>query len=199
MLAGMAVLFLLICILVAAVLGRRTLNQFTDTQPMPLPRVEIPQAQIDEVQQRVQAFVHAVRTGEPAQPLELNANEINALIATDENLEAFKGKLYVILEGTQFKGQVSVPLADLGLRRFKGRYLNGLATFSLAITNGQLQLGIQSLTVRSKPLPRVYLEKIGGLNLAQDLVSNPRAAAALRKVQDIYVRDGKLVIVPKPE
>ena len=117
--------------------------------------------------------------------------------ATDPDLEPFKGKVYVAIEGDQLKGQMSIPMAEAGLPAFRGRYLNGAGTFKLSVRNGLLCLTAQTIDVKGKTLPEVYMQKIRTENLARNLNSDPRASAALDRVQDIQVKDGKVVIVPK--
>jgi len=86
-------------------------------------------------------------------PLTLTSDEINALIATDPDLQPLKGKLYVTLENEHIKGQLSVSMDEAGLPMFRGRYLNGSGTFSLSLRNGILRLTAQEIAVKGKPLP----------------------------------------------
>ena len=83
-LAGSA---LLVAVLTTAFLGlwhfKRALNEFTDTRPMPAPVAQVSAAQVEEVQQRIEAFGQAVRDHRPVAPLVVSAEDINALIATD--------------------------------------------------------------------------------------------------------------------
>src|SRR6266404_3546892 len=116
--------------------ARKMFNDFTDSKPLPLPTVQLSQPQLDELQQRIERFREAVRQRQPAAPLALTANEINALIATDPDLKELKGKLYVTIEGGQLKGRISVPMEQVGLPVFRGRYLNGDGTFSVSLRNG---------------------------------------------------------------
>src|SRR5215468_5409734 len=108
------------CILVLVVLAGlilgylKILNAF-DTKPAALPTVDMSDADMQQVRQRVDTFRSDVRSAHPTQPLTLSANEINALIATDPNMKALKGKVYVAIEDNQVKGQVSVPTSDVGL------------------------------------------------------------------------------------
>jgi hypothetical protein len=194
-------LVLLALLLGALLLGlhyvRKMVNQFTDTQPMALPTVQMSQADIDKVKQRWEAFQTAVREQRPTKPLVLTADDINALIASGPDRQPLKGKLYVGLEGNQLKGEVSLPLQDLGLRMFKGRYLNGSATFNLSLHNGVLFVTAQTITVKGKPLPEVYMQGIRKENLAAGVVNEPKAVAVLQGLQDIAVKDGKLVVEPK--
>ncbi len=91
-----------------------------------------------------------------------------------------KGKFYVSLEGDQLKGEVSVPLRDMGLTMFKGRYLNGSATFNLSFQNGALSVTPQTIIVKGKPVPEEYMQEIRKQNLAASLTNQPEAVAVLQ-------------------
>jgi hypothetical protein len=193
----------LLAILIAFLLGlyqlKKMLNFYTDTQGVALPTVQMTAPEIEQLKQRVENFQDAVRTGRPTPPLTLSAEEINAFIQTDPNLARVKGKLYVTIEGDRLKGQISAPLDDLGLALFRGRYLNGSGIFSIALRNGDLLVTADSLVVKGRPLPGVYMDKIRSQNLAANMSNNPRASVALNHLQDIKISDGKLVLVPKVE
>jgi hypothetical protein len=192
----------LVAILVAFLLGlhlfKKMLNEYTDSQPMPLPTVQMAPAQIEQVQRRVDGFREAVRTGKSPTALELTSDEINALIANDPEYQALRGKLYVTLEDDKVKGQVSFPMARLGLPLFRGRYLNGAGTFSVSFQNGLLRVIPKEIQVKGKPLPSVYMQRIQSENLAAQANDNPRSVEALNRLQSIEVKDSKLIIVPKP-
>jgi hypothetical protein len=193
----------LLVILLAFLLGlhqlKKMLNFYTDSHPVPLPTVQMTSTEIDELKQRIENFQDAVRSGRPIPPLTLTADEINAFIQTDTNLVRVKGKLYVTIEGNRVKGQVSLPLDDLGLRIFRGRYLNGTGLFAVGIQSGNLVVTPELLVVKGKPLPGVYMDKFRSQNLAESVNSNPRASVALNHLQEIRVNDGKLILVPKVE
>src|SRR5882672_8994681 len=89
------------CILVLVVLAGlllgylKILNSFTDTKPIALPSVDMSDSDMQQVRHRVDTFRDDIRSARPTQPLSLTGNELNALIATDPNLQPLKGKLYV--------------------------------------------------------------------------------------------------------
>lgn len=194
-------LVLLVIVLGALMVGlhyvRKMINQFTDSQPMELPTVQMPQEEIDKLKQRFEAFQKAVREQRPTEPLDLTADDINALIASEPKRQDLKGKLYVGFAGDQVKGEVSVPLREIGLGMFKGRYLNGSATFNLSFTNGMLWVAPQTIIVKGRPVPEMYMQEIRKQNLAASLANEPAAVAVLQGLQEIQVKDGKLVAVPK--
>jgi hypothetical protein len=187
----LALLFLGLCYV------KHLVNRYTDTKPMELPTVHLSPAEAAQVKERFEAFQQAVREQRPTKPLVLSADDINALIASGGEQEAWKGKVYVSLDDDKLKGQVSVPLQDVGLSMFKGRYLNGSATFNLSFRNGRLSVTPQTIQVKGEPLPEVYLQQIRKQNLAVALTNDPGAAAVLRGLEEIAVKEGKLVIEPK--
>jgi len=195
-------------VLLAIVLGallvglhyvRKMVNRFTDAKPMEMPTLQMSKAEIDQVKQRFEAFQQAVREQHATKPLVLTADDVNALIAGGSEPQALKGKLYVSLEGDQVKGEVSVPLEEVGLRMFKGRYLNGSATLNLGFRDGVLIVTPQTLIVKGNPVPEVYMQEIRKQNFAAGLTNQPAAVAVLRGLQDIEVKEGKVVIVPKEQ
>ena len=194
-------LVLLLMVVLGGLFGlyyaRKMFNDFTETKPATLPAVRLSRPEIEQLQQRIDNFRQAVRQSKPTGPLNLTADELNALIATDADLKALNGKLYVTLSGNQIEGQLSVPMEAVGLSLFKGRYLNGTGKFALSIHNGRLRLYVLSFVAKGRPIPTVYMDEIRKHNLAEGINSDPRAAAALDWLENIKVQDGKLILEPK--
>jgi hypothetical protein len=176
---------------------KKMVYRYTDAQPMELPTVQLPKAEMDKLQRRFDAFEIALREHRPVQTLTLKPDEINALIANGAGREALQGKLYVGIEGNQLKGQVSVPLQDVGLTLFKGRYLNGSATFSMGLHKGLLVVVPQTVMVKGNPLPELYMAKLRRENLAASLTNEPKAVVMMQSLEDVQIKDGTLVVVPK--
>jgi len=191
----------LLAILLAGLLGlqqfRSMLNKYTDTRPMPLPEVSFSPAVLDQLLRRVEDFRDDLRAGRTPPPLMLSAAEINALIAHDPELKALKGKFYVLLNGDQLKAKVSLPMEDVGLPRFHGRYLNGTATLGIALHNGVLFLYAQEFVARGKPIPAAYMNVIRRQNLAAQANDNARASVALNLLESIEVKNGHLIVTPR--
>ena len=196
-------LVLLVLVLGALMAGlhyvKKMVNQLTDSRPMELPTVQMSPAEIDNLKQRFEAFQKAVRERRPTEPLVLAADDINALIANGPERQSLKGKFYVSLDRDKLKGEVSVPLREMGLSLFKGRYLNGSATFNLSFNHGALSVAPQTILVKGAPLPEVYMQEIRKQNLAAGFTNEPSAGEVLQALEDIQVKDGKLVVVPKEQ
>ena len=191
-------LFLLVGALVGLRTAKRLFSRFTDTAPMQLPSGRVSQAELRQMENRIDSFRQAVREHRSTQPLTLSAEELNALIATDPDLGPLKGKLFVSLTNSHFSAQMSVPMEKAGLPLFKGRYLNGTGTFAVELRNGTLRVMPQTFKAKGKPLPEVYMQQLRKQNLARKLNDDPRVSAALDALQSIEVRDSKLVLTPKP-
>ncbi len=194
-------LVLMLVIVVGGLLGlyyaRKMFNDFTDAQPLPLPQVRVPQAEIDRVEGRLDTFRQALGAAKPAAPLILTGEELNVLIAADPDFIAFKDKFYVALSNDKINGQLSLPMEALGLSIFHGRYFNGTGTFSIALQNGRVRLIALNLLAKGRPVVDVYLNEIRKHNLAESFNNQPRVKATLERLREIRVTDGKLMAVPK--
>ncbi|HYT60947.1 MAG TPA: hypothetical protein VEL06_12295 [Haliangiales bacterium] len=174
-------------------------EQYTDTKPMTLPKVELSAADYEQLNKRVTAFGDGLNGPEAVPPLVLSGEEINALIANDPNWKQMKGKAYVTVEGDQIKGQVSVPLAEFagrvpGLSRLKGRYLNGSAALKVSLSNGQLVVTLRSLEAKGQSPPQQVMTQLQTVNFAQDASQNPKTAELIGKLESIEVKDGEVII-----
>jgi len=197
-----SLVLMLICVvlvLVAVHYVKQKIEQVTGAQPMSLPTVELTPAQIAEVRGRVAAFRKALDGPGPAAPLTLSGDDINALISSDPNWQALKGHAYVAIQSNLCKGQVSIPLSQTGLPLIKDRYLNGSAAIDVSLHSGVLYVGLASLEVKGKPVGDSTMERLRTMNFAQNLNNDPKAAAAIQRLESIEVKDGKLVITPKPK
>jgi hypothetical protein len=192
---------LLFMLLLGAFFGIRyakgLVNQLTDVQPMPLPTVQLSEVQLFQLHDRVDTFRDSVRDGDTVAPLELSADELNALIETDPALASLKNHLFVSITNSQLYAQVSFPAEDLGMVRLRGRYINANGMFNVGLTNGELQIAAVYLNAKGHPLPRNIMREIARENLADKFNSDPRVAAGLKRLQGVQVKDGKLIIVPK--
>jgi hypothetical protein len=169
-------------------------ENYTDSQPASLETVELSQEELDQLQERVSAFQQALDRQDKQQELVLSEREVNALIARDPNM---KGKVQARIEGNRIRGQISWPLEDVGPLKLGGRYLNGLATLGVSLTNGQLAVVVDDVEVNGKPLPAPLMKELKKKNLAQEALKNPKTLENIEKFESIEVRDGKLILKNK--
>ena len=197
------VLFVLFAVVAgtATFFGYRALKnlalQYTDTTAMPLPKVELPQAELERLQARFNAFNADAKAGRPVAPLLLTGNEINALINHSPGMAQVKDRVHVAIEGDQVKGQISLPLDSFWILGLKGRYLNGAGVFKVSLENGVLNVRTESLEVKDKPLPEKFLAELRKYNLAEEVTKNADTAAAIQKLESIQVKDGAVTITAR--
>lgn len=193
-LTGVVLLLLLILMTFFAIrFVRNKINAYTDSKPMALPKIEMAEGELKELQGRVKSFGDAMDQGKPTEPLVLSEREINALIANSDQTKQLADHVHVAVAGDEVKGQVSIPLSQLGWIG-KGRYLNGDATFNVSLRNGVLIVTAQEVRVQGKPLPESFMGALRQENLAKDVYKDAKHAEALRKLETIEVKDGKVTI-----
>jgi hypothetical protein len=176
---------------------RKMLINYTDTKPLPLPVVQMSPEAIKKLHERVDEFDKALKEHRPTPPLELSGDDINALIATSSGGQSWTGKVYVTIEGDRLTGQISVPTDAIRLGIFKGRYVNGSATFKVSLTSGLLHIKVPEITVKGRPLPTVYMDQIKQIDWAQNSTNDANTKSALERYEEIKIENGKLIIIPK--
>jgi hypothetical protein len=200
--AAVLVIALLITGFFAYRFANRKLDEFvtdyTAAAPAALPKTQMAPEQLRALRDRVDQFTDALEQGREAQ-LILSAEEINALIENEPEFEHLRDKFYVFIEEDRIKSLVSYPLTELPLKRVSERYLNGTVTWNVALRNGVLTIRIEAVEVNEKPLPAEFMKLIQSENLAGEFVDDPESAKAIRKMDRIEVRDGKVFITSRAE
>ncbi|MEM8671057.1 MAG: hypothetical protein AAGG48_26260 [Planctomycetota bacterium] len=165
------------------------IEKWTSTEPGNIPTVEYSEEQMAELQGRVDAFSEAMdedRT--PDEDLVLTAEEINALIGSNEDM---RGKVFVTIENDEVSGEVSFPLDEIG---FPGRYFNGSASLSVSMENGILIVTLTDASVNGEKVPEEIVKEIAKENLAKDLYNDADNAKTLRKFESVRVEGDKLIL-----
>jgi hypothetical protein len=174
------------------------LHRFTSKQPTHFPPPNLTAEQMEQIHQRVNVFQNAVRAADPAPPLSLSSEDLNALLTIEPALQPFTNRVHISgLNDQSIQAQVSVPLDKVRFPLMKGRFVNGDATFKVSVTNGTIFLRVEQVVVSGRPFPDRFMDAMRERNLATELNNNPRASVALNRLKSIEVKDGKLVVVPE--
>jgi len=171
--------------------ANKWIADFTETTPTLVEQAEYPKAQMDALNNRLAVFKDALDKGQIAAELVLTAEDLNALIAKEREL---RGKLFVRIDNDIVKGDVSVPLKDLGPFKLNGRYLNGTATFRLALENGVLDVRLRDVQVKGKPLPTMVLTELKKENLAKGFQDDPKTAADIAKFESVQITNSQVIL-----
>jgi len=101
--------------------------------------------------------------------------------------------VYVRIDGDQLKGEISYPLPG----PLKGQYVNGPATFDVKVSKGEADIRIRDITPKGKTPPPWLLDQVRRVDLADFLIRDQQAASALRQIDNVEVKDGKVIIRSK--
>lgn len=178
--------------------AKSQINAYTEEEPAEVPVIEGTEEELAEIQSRVDSLTQAAEDGQAPPDLVLTADEINKLIAQNEQL---KGRVYVTIADGEVTGEISFPLDELELpfSLGKGRYLNATVTLAVSYQNGVLIVTVADATVKGEPLPEEFMQGLAAENLAKDLYSDPEQAEFLRKFESIEVRDNKIILRAKQD
>ena len=167
-------------------------RDYTDAAPAKLERTEYSREQTDGVQRKVAEFQRALESGTNSIELTLTADDLNALISTQREL---KDKLFVRIDNDQLRGDISMPLTDIGPLKLGGRYLNASVLFNVALTtNGVLDIRLRDAKVNDRPLPSMLLTELKKNNLARDIQQDPQAAANIAQFDAIQITNGMVTL-----
>ncbi len=166
-------------------------NNYTEPGPARLERVEYSREQTDVLQRKAAEFQRALESGTNVIELTLTADDLNALISTQREL---KDKLFVRIDNEQVRGDISMPLTDLGPIKLGGRYLNASVIFNIVLTNGVLDIRLRDVTVKDKPLPAMILSELKKNNLAMEFQKDPKTASDIAKYDTIQITNGAVVL-----
>jgi hypothetical protein len=184
--------------------GRYAINaviaSYTSPAPATLPRVEISDEQYAGLLSRITNFSQSLTQSAAGTSvtLTLTADELNAWLQRQQGSGGTNDHVFVQLVGDQIKGQVSLPLDELGWKKLKGRYLNGSGGFTATLTNGVLDVRIQSLTVNGNPLPPNFITQMQTENLAKNFNSDPRKPSWFHLLESVEFKDSKMTIRARP-
>lgn len=181
-----------------ALYARSLIIASTEAAPSAMVGAEMPTADYEALEKRVEAFRKSLRESSEVPELILTADDINALLARkSDSTDRVGDMLRVTIEGDKIGGQVSLPLDKIGFPLPKGRYLNGSASFKVSMSDGVLIITADSLVLKGKPVSPALMSQLKNENLARNAYRNPKNAEALRKIESIEIKDGRITIKPR--
>ncbi|WP_169973081.1 hypothetical protein [Tautonia rosea] len=172
------------------------IEEYTDPAPVELPEIQLAEEERQEVIARWETFKEAMDEGRKEE-LSLSSDEFN-LVAQHVVAEA-EGRVHFTIEGDKLRGQVSIPVEDLGQKllgtdKLDGRYFNASGTFDVFLRNGLLVLQIQEAEVKGEPVPDEVMDQVRGQNLAESMADNPEQRELFSKFESIEVKDGRIIL-----
>jgi len=153
--------------------------------PTPVPEFSASDQQIQLVRERWRDFEQKARAGQPAE-IELSADDINALIATGEDV---RGKVFASIEGNQLRFQPSLPIG--GVLGRPGYYFNGDVIIELKGAQSLDNPQFSRITINGEQVPTDFLKwKYRFRQLREYLAEQGNAY----EIGTIEIRDGKVIL-----
>jgi hypothetical protein len=158
--------------------------------PVPVPAFTASDAQIQSVHERCEDFEQKARAGQAAE-LELTADDINTLIATNQDM---RGKIFVAINGESLRCQASVPLGQLLSR--SGYYFNGDIAVELKSAESLENLQLSRISVNNQTVPPGLLNWKYHSKRLGDYFGEYRNGSGVGTME---IRDGKLILRSRSE
>jgi hypothetical protein len=158
--------------------------------PTPVPEFSGSDQQVQSVRERWQDFEQKTRAGQSAE-IELSADDINALIATSEDV---RGKLFASIEGNQLRLQASVPIG--GFLGRPGYYFNGDVAIELNGAQSPEHPQFSRITINGEEVPPDFLNWKYRSRRLHEYLADQRNAY---EIGTIEIRDGKLILRSRTE
>ncbi len=191
---GTGIIVVVLGVIVAAFLlyTRNRLRDLTESTPRPVSGASVSAGSADRARREAEAMVAALDQN-TAGEFSFTADDLNALVATAPEAREVRGMAVFAIDGDRLSAQASVPLD--GVPGMAGRYLNDAhISLDLRCENGVLRLHAQDVTVKGEPLPTALMSQLRRVNLATALNRDPAAATALRRIEQVAVRDGRVIV-----
>lgn len=167
------------------------LAKYTSRESRTLPRVELSDEEIHEIEMRLEEFHGSLEKGEIVEPFVLSEDEINALISQQD---PFRGRVYVDIEEGRMTAQVSMPTDQIP--GGQGRYFNGEVTIEAELKDGELNVRVDQASVNDQPVPEVVLSELRKQNLAQEIMQDPEARKTLDRFESLRMEKDRIVLIP---
>ncbi len=171
-------------------------KEYTDTAPEAMPPLTMPEAERQALRDKVTAYNKALNERKATEPLVLTADDLNALIDDNPKL---KGRAHVEIKDDKIDSRISIPVGEfIPLGELQGRYLNGSAKVILKVSEGMVDVRLEDVTVKGKPLPAEFAKELRNRNVVRDSANNGNMDKSLAEVQSVVVKDGTVIITPRP-
>ena len=177
--------------------------EYTATESVAVEIPQLSQDQIDQSVEKFSAFQAGLADGTEPVTLVLSGQDINALIQSHPTFKPLADRASVTVEDDRLRSQVSLSLEELDIpipfiaEAVKGKYFNGIATFSVGMTAGRPALYIEGLEVNDAAIPAEFMSEISKQNFLEDAGKDPEFAKLIEMIEDIRIENGELRIVPK--
>lgn len=173
---------------------KKLVGTYTSATATQLPAVTYTDAEVQSLTNRLDSFKIAANAQTNEVTLTLNARDINVLIHSQDKLKNMRDKFHIEIDKDTVKSAISVPLDNFGLDALKGRFLNGKAGLKVSVTNGKIDVRLDSLEVNGAPVSPSFMAQLKNENLAKDMQLGPEEEKILQRVEKLTIENGEVIL-----
>ena len=152
---------------------------------MPVSEFSGSDQQIQRAREGWQDFEQKTRAGQPAE-IELSADDINALIATSDDL---RGKVFASIEGNRLRLQTSLPIG--GVLGKPGYYFNGDVIIEVKGAQSLESPRFSRITINGEQVPTDFLDWKYRSRQLREYLTDQRN---VYEIGTMEIRDGKIIL-----
>ncbi len=183
----------------------RFADKFTITQPATVEVRQPTPAEAQAAEAKWEGFGTAIRNNQET-TVELTADDLNALIATDPDFRKARGRVRVGIADSIVSLDLSAPLDSLKWTRFRDRWFNGNIRFGMSYVDDNFFFDLKSAEANGRQIPRFIFssdfERSFSRSFSQSLhrrsESRPDRDASLKHIRTISVQDDKIILTTRP-
>ena len=190
-LVGLAICVVVIGGLVVRHAIKSFVQNYTQIQPVALPKVEDAPQKMEQLTGKFMAFKAALDADKIPEPWVLTADDLNAVVAS---IPPIQDKLFFSIDGNQINAKFSLSLEQLTKGKFKGRHLNGVVHLKVGVANQSLNIWADAIEANGKPLPSYIMKRIRLQNLANQMNNNVTQAQIIQQIDTLEVKDDQIII-----
>ena len=170
---------------------RHLRDAWTEASPSPVTVAETSVQERRRLAPRYRRLQEAARAGRAAE-VSFGSEELDALIASAEELSGLRGKVSLSLDGETVVARVSLPLSEVPLA--SGRYLNGEFRLRVSVSSGHPEVEVlEGRTSGGTPYPAWMVRRVNAALSRPE--ARERLARALRgRVEALEVSDGRVMV-----
>lgn len=170
---------------------RHLRDAWTEASPSPVTVAETSVQERHRLAPRYRRLQEAARAGCAAE-VSFGSEELDALIASAEELSGLRGKVSLSLDGETVVARVSLPLSEVPLA--SGRYLNGEFRLRVSVSSGHPEVEVlEGRTSGGMPYPAWMVRRVNAALSRPE--ARERLARALRgRVEALEVSDGRVTV-----
>lgn len=185
--------------LVVPPIVQNTIESYTATAPMTIVKGEMPEADMDHLDEQVERFTDAIEDGKTPEPLILSGDDLNALLQKLWQDEGIPGEMALDIEDGRLRSHISIPLEPgFSIGPFtpdvSGRYLNGTVTFRLSLTENNLNVKIERFIVNGKELPGWIVGAIEREIIDPEILQNEELREFTDKLDRVDINTNSIVL-----